>query len=501
MLDPLFRLDPFDAIATARFDIEAGASIGEGLSAAQAIPAGHKVAVRVIKQGETVLKGGIAIGAALSDIAAGALVHGHNLGPSAPDRSALHPSAPPNGSGRFLFDGYVRDDGRVATRNVIGIFVVGNCAATVARQTADWFDEERLSAFPHVDGVVAYVHEIGCGMEMTGEPMDLLRRTIAGYVRHPNTAGAVILALGCERNNLKVFLDQQNLLAGDRLHALTMQESGGTRRTVEEARRLVADMLPAANRARRTSVSAAHLTIGLQSSGADGFLGASANPALGVAVDILVGAGGTAILSQTSELSAVGSQLASRAADAATAAQLTDRLRWWTEEYAQGTDTERDGRLNPANAAAGVATVQEKGRDSLAKSGATPIAAVYRYAEEVTAKGLVFMDAPSYDPVAVTGQIAGGAGVIAFATGRGRGFGSYPAPTMSIASSTPAYRRMAADIDLNAGVVIDGDIDVAAMGRRIFDRLLAHASGERTRSEIDGMGENEFVPWPIGVLT
>jgi len=483
----LIKLHPDDNVATAGAD-------GQG------VRAGHKAAVRLIRQGEPVIKGGVAIGVALIDIAEGHLADGTSIGALAEGLSWIPSDKPPIDAKPAFFEGIVRADGRVATRNMLGVLVVGNCAATVARQTADWFDEERLADFPNVDGVVAFVHEIGCGMEMTGEPMDLLRRTIAGFIRHPNMAGAVVLALGCERNNLKIFLEQQQLTLGDRLHALTMQENGGTLRTAEEARRLISSMLPEANKARRQTVSAAHLTVGLQSSAIDGFTGISANPALGVAVDLLTAQGGTAILSETPDLIPIADHLVARAADAETAERLKERLSWWSETYARGCDVERDGRLNPASAAAGLATVREKALDSLAKAGTARISGVRRYAEEVTAKGLTFMDTPSYDPIAVTGQIAGGANLIAFTTGRGDAFGSYPAPTFTIASNNEAYLRTGGDVDLNAGEVIDGEATVEALGRRIFDRLLAHASGVKTRSEEEGMGENEFAPWPIGVL-
>ena len=483
----LIKLHPDDNVATAGVD-------------RSGVPAGHKAAVRPIRHGDPVIKGGAAIGVALSDIPEGHLVDARCVG-------ALTDGLVPNPSAiRALdhepafFAGIVRADGRVATRNMLGVLVVGNCAATVARQTADWFDEERLADFPNVDGVVAFVHEIGCGMEMTGEPMDLLRRTIAGFIRHPNMAGAVVLALGCERNNLKVFLEQEQLTLGDRLHALTMQENGGTLRTVEAARGLIAEMLPEANKVRRQKVAAAHLTVGLQSSAIDGFTGLSASPALGVAVDLLTAQGGTAILSETPDLTAVADHLVARAADAETADRLRERLSWWTETYAGGRDVERDGRLNPTNAASGLATVREKALDSLAKAGTGRINGVRRYAEPVTAKGLTYMDTPSYDPIAVTGQIAGGANLIALTTGRGDAFGSYPAPTFTIASNSAAFRRTGGDVDLDAGAVIDGKATVEELGRRIFDRLLAHASGVRTRSEEEGMGENEFTPWPIGVL-
>jgi altronate hydrolase len=391
---------------------------------------------------------------------------------------------------RATFQGIVRDNGDVATRNHIGVFVVGNCGATAARKAADYFDEERLADYPNVDGVVPFVHEIGCGMEMTGEPMDLLRRTLSGYIRHPNTAAAVVIALGCERNNLKSFLEQEKLETGAKLRTVTIQDIGGIRKAVDEARRIVSDMLSEANAVKRTTVSAEHLKVGLQSGGADEFCGVSANPALGAAMDILVRNGGTAILSETPDLYGREQVLADRAVSPEVGAKLIDRMAWWLQ-YSKGRDTPLNGRS---------ATLPGPSRDGISKAGGAALKAVYRYAERVTERGLVFMDTPSYDPVSVTGQIAGGANIIALTTGLGSSFGSLPAPTVKLSSNTPLYTRMAEDLDIDCGGIVDGKTTVEAMGRVIFERILRHASGEKTRSEIDGLGENEFVPWPIGVL-
>ncbi|HEY8613252.1 MAG TPA: altronate dehydratase family protein [Roseomonas sp.] len=498
------RLDPLDNVVVARRALAAGESIPvEGIVVAEEMPAGHKIATRAIAAGEPVLRGGIPIGVAAADIASGQRLRATDLSPGGPGLpAALLPtsfSAPLADGAPATFRGFLREDGRVGTRNVIGVFVVGNCGATAARQAADWFDEDRLAGFPHVDGVVPYVHEIGCGMEMTGEPMDLLRRTLSGFIRNPNTAGAVVVALGCERNNLKVFLEQERLAVGDRLQTVTIQEVGGMRRAVDTAKAMVAAMLPAANAARRQEVSAAHLVLGLQGGAPDGFAGLSANPALGVAVDLLVRAGGTAILSETPEILLTEESFLARAGTPALAEALRARLDWW-RDYNRGKDTQLNGVLDRGHAAAGLASVLEKSQDGIRKAGSAPLSGVFRYGERVTGPGLVFMDTPDYDPVAVTGQIAGGATLIAMTTGRGTAFGSLPAPTVKIASNSETFVRMSDDIDIDCGPVLDGAVSMEAMGRRIFDALLRHASGEKTKGEIEGMGENEFVPWPIGVF-
>jgi len=400
---------------------------------------------------------------------------------------------------RATFMGIRRPDGRVGTRNYIGVFITVNCSATVARRIANYFDEERLADYPNIDGVVSFVHEQGCGMEMTGEPMDLLRRTLAGYIRHPNMAGALVCSLGCERNNLVRFFEEQSLATGKMLKTVTMQQAGGTAAAIEEGKALVREMLAEANAVRRETCPAEHITVGLQCGGSDGFSGLSANPALGKAVDILVRHGGTAILSETPELYGVEHTLTARARTPEIGRRFVERFDWWLE-YNRGRDTQINGRVSPGNNAGGLANIIEKALGGAKKGGSTGINEVYRYAEPVTEHGLVIMDTPGYDPVSATGQIAGGANLICFTTGRGSCFGSFPAPTVKLASNTPMYERMTGDMDVNCGAVIDGTASLEQMGEAIFAKLLEVASGEKSRSEALGVGEDEFVPWPIGVL-
>ena len=476
----------------------------EGLTALQEVPAGHKLAARFIARGDKVLKYNTVIGYAGEDLPPGTWMHSHNITFGDTDRDYrfsqdYQPAQvlPPASRARFM--GIVRDDGRVATRNYVGVFVVGNCGATAARKIADYFDEERLADYPNIDGVVPYVHEMGCGMEMTGEPMDLLRRTIAGHMRHPNTAGALVIALGCERNNLWGFLEQEKLTVGPLLQTLVIQDAGGMAETIARGKDIIRAMLPEANRVERVPCSAEHLIVGLQCGGSDGFSGLSANPALGVAMDILVRHGGTAILSETSEIFGVEHTLTARAVTPAVGQQLVDRMNWWLH-YNKGRDTQINGRVSPGNNAGGLANVLEKSLGGAKKGGSSPLMAVYEYAHLVTQHGLVFMDTPGYDPVSATGQIAGGANLIAFTTGRGSCFGSVPAPTIKLASNTPMFKRMKNDMDINCGTIIDGESDLQTMGQAIFELILRTASGLKSKSELVGMGENEFAPWPIGVL-
>lgn len=494
--------NPSDNVVTALAALEAGHCVNERLAAREAVPAGHKVALRRIEPGEAIVKNGVAIGRARDAIEPGAVIRAAMVDnesgvPAAQDPAGSSPAFV-SPAQRARFQGFVRADGRAGTRNYIAVLVTVNCAATTARKIADHFTPERLAAWPNVDGVVALTHELGCGMEMTGEPMDLLRRTIAGTVRHVNVGGAVICSLGCERNNVYKLLEAQKLEAGPLLRTLVMQEKGGTQNTVGEGIAAVEAMLPLVNAARRQPVSAEHLVVGVQSSGSDAFSELTANPALGAAIDLVVAHGGTAILTGTSELAGMEAALAARAVSPEVAAKLERRVQWW-RQYNAGRDTPINGRLAPSNVAGGLTTPVERAIAASKRWGHGPLVDVYEYAHPVTAKGLVFMDTPAHEAVAATGQIAGGANIVCMATGHGTGSGSLPAPTLKLASHSAVYRRMRDDLDIDCGPVLEGAVSIEAMGRRIFEAILAHASGEKTKAEELGVGDSEFVPWPIGV--
>ncbi|MEJ8825948.1 altronate dehydratase family protein [Variovorax humicola] len=503
-LNPFIRLDPKDNVVVARIEVPAGTEVAsEGVTTLQPVPAGHKLAARFIAKGEPVLKYNTVIGFASEDLPPGTWMHSHNIAFGDLVKDYRHgldyvPTRLLPPAQRARFQGIVRADGRVATRNYVGVFIVSHGAATVARKIASFFDEDELAAFPNIDGVVPYVHEQGAGMERSGEPMELLRRTIGGYIRHPNTAGALVIALGEEHNPLDEFLAHQKLVAGPMLQTLVIQQAGGTKKAIAAGIEQVRSMLAAANAVQREAVSAEHISIGLQCGGSDGFSGLSANPALGRAMEILIEHGGTAMLSETSEIFGVEHTLTARAVTPEVGKKLVARIDWWLR-YNEGRDTQINGRVSPGNNAGGLANVLEKSLGGAKKGGNAPLMAVYEYAEPVTQHGLVFMDTPGYDPVSATGQIAGGANLICFTTGRGSCFGSVPAPTVKLASNTPMYARMANDMDINCGVVIDGEATIDQMGRAIFEQILRHASGEPTKSEALGVGLNEFVPWPLGV--
>jgi altronate hydrolase len=329
---------------------------------------------------------------------------------------------------------------------------------------------------------------------------DVLRRTIAGFVRHPNLAGALIVGLGCERNQVADLVNSQGLVEGTQMRAMVMHEIGGTRQTIEAGIAAVKEMLPSANAVQRQPVSASHIKVGLECGGLDGFSGISANPALGAAMDILVRHGGTAILSETPEIHGVENMLTRRAISPEVGQKLLDRLEWW-KEYTSGQNAQFNGVVGHGNQQGGLANIFEKSLGSAMKAGTTPLQAVYEYAEPIDQHGFVFMDSPGYDPVAVTGQIASGANLICFTTGRGSMFGSKPAPTIKLASNTPMYRRLEEDMDINCGQVIDGGVSIQEMGQQIFEHILRSASGQPTKSELLALGDHEFVPWHLGVVS
>ena len=503
---PLIRLHANDSVLIAKRPLSLGEHVEAwGVKVKAQVPAGHKIALRAIAAGERIFKYNTEIGVATRDIAAGEHVHGHNLALA----DFYHDPAfgvdvkpvdvlPVSEQARFM--GYVRPDGRVGTRNFIGIFSSVNCSATVIHKIAAHFTPERLKPYPNIDGVVAFAQTTGCGMASPSPHFDLLRRTIAGYVRHPNLAGALIVGLGCERNQVADLVTSQALRPSVLMQTLVMQEVGGTRVTIEAGIAAVEKMLAAANDVKRESVSASHLSIGLECGGSDGFSGITCNPALGAAMDILVRHGGTAILSETPEIHGVEHMLTRRAVTPEVGQKLLDKLAWWSE-YTRGTNVQFNGVVGHGNQQGGLANIFEKSLGSAMKAGSTPLQAFYEYAEPITHKGFVFMDSPGYDPVAVTGQIASGANLICFTTGRGSMFGSRPAPTIKLASNSEMYRRLEEDMDINCGRILDGEASVQGMGQLIFEQILKHASGESTKSELLDLGGHEFVPWHLGVVS
>jgi len=501
----VIRLNPSDNVVVARAEIPAGAEIPEeGIRCRSAIPAGHKIAAATIKQGEAVCKYGQVIGFATSDISPGEHVHTHNLkaGDFARDYAVGSKSRPTNyvdEKDRVSFMGILRPDGRVATRNYIGIMSTVNCSASVVRKISDSFTQEELSLFPNIDGVMAICHGMGCGMPQGREGFRYLQQTMSGYVRNPNFTGVLLVGLGCEGNSIDILFENTGLEISPMLQTLSIQDVGGTSAAVREGVARIHDMLPEANRAERVPVAASNIILGLECGGSDAYSGITANPALGAAVDLLVRHGGTAVLSETPEIYGAEHLLTRRAASREVGEKLLARIRWW-ERYLAKNNAHMDNNPTPGNKAGGITTILEKSLGAAAKGGSTDLMDVLTFAQPITAKGLVFMDTPGYDPVSVTGMVAGGATVICFTTGRGSVFGCKPVPVIKLASTTTLYERMKEDMDIDCGPIVEGAETVEAMGEKIFYSILEAASGRKTKSEILGIGENEFVPWHLGVV-
>ncbi|MBW0447057.1 UxaA family hydrolase [Paraburkholderia phenoliruptrix] len=505
----VIRLHPNDDVIIATRQLLPGTRIdAEQLVVTGLVPPGHKVATRDIAKGAPVKRYNQIIGVAREAIARGQHVHVHNLGMSEFARDHAfgvdtHPTEYAAEPAHFM--GIRRDDGRVATRNYIGILTSVNCSATVARAIADHFRRdvrpEALAAFPNVDGVVALTHGLGCGIDMQGEGIAVLRRTLAGYAVHPNFASVLFVGLGCETNQIDGVLDAAGPAGkAAKLRSFTIQDSGGTRKTIERGIAMVNEMLADANRVERVPVPASHLCVGLQCGGSDGYSGISANPALGAAVDRLVRHGGTAILSETPEVYGAEHLLTRRAVSQAVGERLLARIAWW-QDYCTRNGGALDNNPSAGNKAGGLTTILEKSLGAVAKGGTTNLVEVYEYAQPIGAKGFVFMDSPGYDPVSATGQVASGANLICFTTGRGSAYGCAPSPSLKLATNTALWERQEDDIDINCGGVVDGSASIDELGEAIFQMMLDCASGTRSKSELHGYGQNEFVPWQVGVVT
>ena len=495
----LLTLHPNDDVAVALSDLAPGDTGGDGTTIRSDVPGGHKVARRDLRAGELVHKYGQVIGVTTTEVLAGEHVHVHNLAmPADGARSGAGTTgrAEPVDAARRTFDGYVRADGRTATRNFVGVLTSVNCAATVARQVARRFEDVDL---PGVDGVVALTHGSGCGMADHGPGWEILRRTLSGYARHPNIGGVVVVGLGCEVNELSGLVKELGVDDHVPVESFSIQDVGGTAAAVAEGERGVRAIAERIRGARREQVGLEHLVLGLQCGGSDGWSGLSANPTLGVASDIVVRAGGTSMLGETPEIYGAEHLLAARAVDDGVSRRLLDRIAWW-ERYVETQGTTLDGNPSPGNKAGGITTILEKSLGAVAKAGNSPLSEVVEYGQRPTRVGLVFMDTPGFDPVSVTGMVAGGANVIAFTTGRGSVFGSKPVPTVKLASNSAMAARMSDDIDVDCGPVVSAGVSLREMGATVLDTILDVASGRRSASESLGLGGEEMVPWQMGAV-
>ena len=502
--EPSVRLHAADNVVVAARALAVGTSV-DGVTLRRDVPAGHKVAVAEIPVGEPVRKYNQIIGFASAAIVPGDHVHTHNVAFQAFERDyAVGADVTPveyvPESERATFQGIVRSDGSVATRNYLGILTSVNCSATAAKMIADQFRRPGLlDDYPNVDGVVALTHGTGCGMADDGEGIAVLRRTLAGYAEHPNFAGFLMLGLGCEVNQIRGVSEGWRLDPSRPVETMTIQEQGGTVATIRAGVDALKAMLPKADEVTRQTVPASELVLGLNCGGSDAYSGITANPALGAAVDLLVRHGGTAVLGETPEVYGAEHLLTRRAVSPEIAEKLIDQIHWW-EAYTAKNNGSMDNNPSPGNKAGGLTTILEKSLGAVAKGGTTNLTGVYGYAEKVTAKGFTFMDTPGYDPVSVTGIVAGGATVMCFTTGRGSVLGTKPTPSIKLATNTEMYERMSGDMDVNCGVILSEGESVEAVGERLFQFILDTASGRKTFSEELGFGQEEFVPWQLGAV-
>jgi len=495
------RLDQTDNVVTATRPLEAGTAI-EDVQTVGLIQSGHKIAIADIAAGAPIRKYAQIIGYASCDIAAGAHVHTQNMDFRAVDQdhafgTNLRPMPSPETQDTFM--GYRRKNGKVGTRNYISILTSVNCSATAAHRIAAHFTPERMAAYPNVDGVAAFAHGTGCAMGGDGTGFEALQRVLWGFARNPNTGGVLMAGLGCEMMQIDWLLEAYGIEPGPLFQVMNIQDKGGLQKTVEQGIAAIEKMLPLVNEAKREPCPVSELVVALQCGGSDAWSGITANPAVGYACDLLVAQGGTGVLAETPEIYGAEHLLTARAAEPKIGEILLERIRWW-ERYCAANNGSMDNNPSPGNKAGGLTTILEKSLGAAAKGGTTPLNGVYKYAEPVTAKGFIFMDSPGYDPASVTGQIASGCTLVCFTTGRGSAAGYKPSPSMKVATNSEMFTRMEDDMDVDAGRILTGKASVEEVGREIYEMWVRMASGEVTKSEAQGLGDYEFVPWQIGAV-
>lgn len=509
MQDNALRLRDTDNVAVLKSTVKAGANAiceGETLVCRQTIPAGHKIALRALADGDPLVKYGQTIGFSKGSIQPGDHVHTQNVGMNDFGRDYqfcvdYQPVELIGEGERRVFQGFERPDGRVGTRNYIAVISSVNCSASVSKYVAEHFRSADFARdYPQIDGVIAVTHKSGCSL-LPSEPLKILQRVLAGMARHANVGGYVMIGLGCEVNQISHLIKDQRL-DEDRAHGaapvyLNIQAQGGVRKTTEAGIKAVTDLLPRVNAQRRTPQRADKLVLAMNCGGSDGNSGITANPALGYASDLLVRQGATSVLAETTEVYGAEHLLTRRAVSEGVGRKLIDLIHWW-EEHVKAHDASIDNNPSYGNKEGGLTTIYEKSLGAIAKAGQSPLSEVYRYAEPIEAKGLCFMDSPGNDPVSMTGLVSGGCNIATFTTGRGSVYGCKPSPCLKIATNTPLYNWMEDDMDINAGTVLDGVETVEEVGTRIFDMIMRVADGEKTKSEQAGMGDEEFAPWSIG---
>ena len=501
MQNNLIVLNKNDNVAVTPFIIPAKTKIeGQNISSIDDIPFGHKICLKTVNKGDPVIKYDQIIGFASKNINPGEHVHSHNLEFKDFDRKfkVIEKKSIINEKSELFFNGIMRDNGQVATRNYIGIISTVNCSATVTKMISEKIKQSNiLKDFPNIDGIVPITHSTGCGMNTESEGMQIFQRTIDGFKNHPNFSHVFVLGLGCECAQVDLFKD--NVKQHDRVHFLTIQDEGGTKKIVDKVLSEIKNLLVISNNVKREPLSVNNITLALQCGGSDGYSGISANPALGVAADMLVKQGGSSILSETPEIYGAEHLLINRANKQETADKLIAKIKWW-QHYTSINNSSMDNNPAPGNKKGGLTTILEKSLGAVAKGGNSILEDVLSYAEPLKNKGFNFMDSPGYDPVSVTGQVASGANVICFTTGRGSCFGCKPAPSLKLSTNTTMYEKMIEDMDINCGTIIEGKEEIEEVGKKIFELVITTASGNPTKSELNGYGDEEFNPWQVGVV-
>ncbi len=493
----IIKLNALDNVAVAPMNIPVGAKINSNLIAKTSIPFGHKISLSEIKKGNLIYKYGQIIGIATDTIKKGTHVHSHNLAFHEFSRSFKNKKIKKQSinKNKIFFNGYKRENGSVGTRNYIGLISTVNCSATVVKKIADKVNiylED--NDFYNVDGAVCLKHSSGCGMNTSGKGMEVFNRTIDGFKTHQNFGKVFIIGLGCECAQISLY-ENKNL--NSEIEHLNIQEEGGTNKIIDNVYNKIIGEIPKINSFKRTEMPISELNLALQCGGSDSYSGITANPALGVAADLLVNNGGTVILSETPEIYGAEHLLIERGLNNEVIKKIIDHIKWW-KQYTKINKGSLDNNPSPGNKKGGLTTILEKSLGAVAKSGNSPLVDVLNYAQKISKKGFQFMDSPGFDPVSVTGQVAAGANLICFTTGRGSCFGFKPTPSIKIATNTNMYNNLHEDMDINAGTIMDGLNSVEEIGNIIFEQLISVASGKKTKSEINGYGDDEFNPWIIG---
>ncbi len=485
-----------------------GARLENGLEVLEHIPEGHKVALTRINQGDCIRRYGVVIGNALKDIAAGSWVHEQTMQmPIAPSLNGLtinpdlNKPLPPLEN--FTFKGYKNSDGSVGTRNLLAISTTVQCVAGVMRVIVDRIRRELLPQYPNVDDVVVIEHTYGCGIAIEADGAQIPIRTLRNLAKNPNFGGEImVVSLGCEK------LQPERLMPTNSIRIAQEESLDVVRLQDPEHIGLEAMIANIMDRAKyhlqrldqriRVTVPASELIVGVQCGGSDAFSGVTANPALGFAVDLLVRCGATVMFSENTEVRDGIDQLVSRAETVEVAQALIREMDWF-DQYLARSNVDRSANTTPGNKRGGLSNIVEKAMGSIIKSGSAPISGVLGPGEKLSCRGLVYASTPASDFICGTLQMAAGMTIHVFTTGRGTPYGLAAVPVVKVGTRTDLARRWHDLIDINAGTIADAEETVPEVGWRIFNTILATASGEMTYAEKWGLHNalTLFNPGPV----